>query len=157
MRKWAPNLRVRVERTASDLNWLLNAWCVERGGPQCAVSPDEFVWRPKLKHGSLATRPRWDWFLSRSRDFPARGEHESCRSRSQTLRTPQTTNGRARGTAARARRRRRSLADTQRRRRVRVHGLAEKAAAARTAATARRPAATPPYHRSRTAPAPPGP
>ena len=46
---------------------------------KCALPeiPDEIERLPKLKHGSLATRPRWDWFLSRSRDFPARGEHES--------------------------------------------------------------------------------
>ena len=83
--------------------------------------PGENEYRPKQKHGSLATRPRWDWFLSRSRDFPARGEHEMDRSRSQTLRTPNRTtkNGRASETAARAPRRRYSSADTRRR----VHGL----------------------------------
>ena len=28
---------------------------------------DESEWRPKLKHGSLANPPRWEWFLPRSR------------------------------------------------------------------------------------------
>ena len=61
-------------RVAECLGFETNG--MPRAPPPAAI-PDEIERRPKLKHGSLATRPRWDWFLSRSRDFPARGEHES--------------------------------------------------------------------------------